>query len=260
MAARLLVLLFVLCVSSAAEAQVVWSSPGTGCVPSDATTKFDRSKDGIASVQHAAGALDLIALTCTVLPFAPGSTDWTLQLTYQDSTGAASTAFVRARLYRMPLAGATPVLLATANSNASTATTLHTVSSAVFPYSFDFDTNTYWVRVDMDRAATNQTVVFHSAALIGLIPSDLRLKHDVALLGHLDNGLGFYRFSYNGSDAAYVGVMAQEVEALIPDAVVRGDDGYLRVNYGRLGFAMQSWEDWVAAGEKIPATTAAVRH
>ena len=38
------------------------------------------------------------------------------------------------------------------------------------------------------------------------------LKHDITLLGQLDNGLGFYRFSYNGSDKAYVGVMAQEVQ------------------------------------------------
>jgi hypothetical protein len=29
--------------------------------------------------------------------------------------------------------------------------------------------------------------------------SDMMLKHDISLLGHLDNGLGFYRFSYNGS-------------------------------------------------------------
>jgi hypothetical protein len=32
--------------------------------------------------------------------------------------------------------------------------------------------------------------------------SDVLLKHDIALLGRLDNGLGFYRFSYNGSDKA----------------------------------------------------------
>ena len=73
-------------------------------------------------------------------------------------------------------------------------------------------------------------------------------------LGRLDNGLGFYRFSYNGSNKAYVGVMAQEVQAVMPDAVVRGGDGYLRVYYERLGLRMQSWDAWVAAGQKIPAT------
>lgn len=80
------------------------------------------------------------------------------------------------------------------------------------------------------------------------------MKHDVALLGRLDNGLGFYRFSYLGSDLAYVGVMAQEVQAVMPEAVVRGRDGYLRVYYNRLGLRMQTWEDWVAAGAKLPPT------
>jgi hypothetical protein len=31
--------------------------------------------------------------------------------------------------------------------------------------------------------------------------SDMMLKHDISLLGQLDNGLGFYRFSYSGSIA-----------------------------------------------------------
>ncbi|HEY7296510.1 MAG TPA: tail fiber domain-containing protein [Xanthobacteraceae bacterium] len=82
--------------------------------------------------------------------------------------------------------------------------------------------------------------------------SDIRLKHDVALLGRLDNGLGLYRFSYNGSNNIYVGVMAQEVETIMPEAVVRGKDGYLRVYYDRLGLRLQTWRAWEAEGQKIP--------
>ena len=82
--------------------------------------------------------------------------------------------------------------------------------------------------------------------------SDVRAKHDITLLGHLDNGLGYYRFSYNGSDKAYVGVMAQEVETIMPDAVERGSDGYLLVNYDKLGIRLQTLDEWVASGEKIP--------
>ena len=85
--------------------------------------------------------------------------------------------------------------------------------------------------------------------------SDIRMKHDIALVGRLDNGLGFYRFSYNGSDKAYVGVMAQEVEEVMPNAVVYGRDGYRRVKYDMLGIQMQTWEEWVASGQKIPTTT-----
>jgi len=79
------------------------------------------------------------------------------------------------------------------------------------------------------------------------------------MLGRLDNGLGIYRFSYNGSDKIYVGVMAQEVEAVMPEAVVRDDDGYLLVDYDRLGFRMQTWEQWLASGQNAPTVTL-VRH
>jgi hypothetical protein len=82
--------------------------------------------------------------------------------------------------------------------------------------------------------------------------SDIRLKHDVILLGHLDNGLGFYRFSYNGSDKAYVGVIAQEVQQVVPQAVIRGTDGYLRVNYDALGVKFESYRQWLGSGAKIP--------
>ena len=83
--------------------------------------------------------------------------------------------------------------------------------------------------------------------------SDLRLKHDVELLGYLDNGIGFYRFSYNGSSEAYVGVIAQEVQAVMPQAVVRGRDGYLRVFYDRLGLTFQTYQHWIEGGARVPS-------
>jgi|SRR5262249_42531755 len=83
--------------------------------------------------------------------------------------------------------------------------------------------------------------------------SDIQLKHDIALLGRCDSGLGFYRFCYNGSDKVYVGVMAQEVQSAMPEAVVRGRDGYLCVYYEKLGLKLQTWDEWVASGKKIPA-------
>jgi hypothetical protein len=82
--------------------------------------------------------------------------------------------------------------------------------------------------------------------------SDIALKHDVVLLGHLDNGLGYYRFSYLGSSKAYVGVIAQEVQAVMPEAVTRGRDGYLRVYYDKLGLTFRSYRDWLADGARIP--------
>src|SRR5438105_2706673 len=83
--------------------------------------------------------------------------------------------------------------------------------------------------------------------------SDMMLKHDISLIGHLENGLGFYRFTYNGSDKPYVGVMAQEVQTVMPAAVLRGSDGYLRVSYDKLGVKFQSYDRWVASGAHVPA-------
>jgi hypothetical protein len=84
--------------------------------------------------------------------------------------------------------------------------------------------------------------------------SDVRLKHDIALLGRLDSGLGFYRFSYNGSHKAYVGVLAQEVQTVMPEAVVCGRDGYLSVYYDKLGVRFERYDRWVASGARIPTT------
>src|SRR4026208_2442235 len=76
-------------------------------------------------------------------------------------------------------------------------------------------------------------------------------------LGCLDNGLGFYRFSYYDSDKAYVGVMAQEVQTVRPDAVIRGHDGYLRVFYEKLGLRFQTYDQWIATGARIPSAASA---
>jgi hypothetical protein len=66
-------------------------------------------------------------------------------------------------------------------------------------------------------------------------------------VGELDSGVGLYRYRYLWSDTIYVGVMAQEVAAVMPEAVQSGADGYMRVDYARLGLRLQTWDQWVAA-------------
>jgi hypothetical protein len=89
--------------------------------------------------------------------------------------------------------------------------------------------------------------------------SDIALKHDIVQLGYLANGLGYYRFSYLGSSKPYVGVLAQEVQRVMPQAVTRGSDGYLRVYYDKLGLTMRTYGDWLASGANIPARPEASR-
>ena len=77
--------------------------------------------------------------------------------------------------------------------------------------------------------------------------SDIRLKEDVVPLVRLSNGLELYRFRYRGHDhTAYVGVMAQEVQKVQPSAVWHDHDGYLVVDYDRIGLQFMTWKEWLA--------------
>jgi hypothetical protein len=77
--------------------------------------------------------------------------------------------------------------------------------------------------------------------------SDIRLKEDIVPLVRLNNGLELYRFRYKGNDrTAYVGVMAQEVQEIEPTAVWSDHNGYLMVNYDRIGLKFMTWKEWLA--------------
>lgn len=78
--------------------------------------------------------------------------------------------------------------------------------------------------------------------------SDENAKTDIVKVSTLDNGLSLYRFRYRWSDQQFVGVMAQEVQRIVPDAVARRRDGYLYVDYGKLGLAPMTWEAWQTGG------------
>jgi len=84
------------------------------------------------------------------------------------------------------------------------------------------------------------------AAYIG--KSDRRLKQDIVAVGADERtGLVLYEFSYIGAPAArYRGVMADEVELVMPEAVIHGEDGFASVNYGLLGIEMVEIEGTAA--------------
>ena len=65
------------------------------------------------------------------------------------------------------------------------------------------------------------------------IMSDRRVKEDIKQVGTLDNGLPVYTFRYKGGSVTHMGVMAQDVEQVNPDAVVE-IDGIKHVYYGAL--------------------------
>jgi hypothetical protein len=88
-------------------------------------------------------------------------------------------------------------------------------------------------------------------AALGAFLSDVRVKRDITPIAKWENGLQLYRYRYAWSDTLYVGVLAQEVLEVAPNAVSRGADGYLRVDYARLGLRMQLWEKWIASHSNV---------
>lgn len=164
---RLLAIIAAISFAGVADAQNSFSTPASACVPSDDTIEFNRHLVGNADVRHATGNVDQIVLVCPIARFNVGTTNWNLKLTYVDSTGTSTDAFVKAYLYQMAVGSATPVLLTLANSNGSAVTGLNTISSATFAHTFDFEANIYWVRVVMDRTLTNQTAIAHAIYLDG---------------------------------------------------------------------------------------------
>ena len=82
--------------------------------------------------------------------------------------------------------------------------------------------------------------------------SDHRLKTDVRYVGATADGVNLYSFRYLGEDREFRGVMAQELLAneRHRQAVELGADGWLRVDYGRLGLASLVTEDMLSAGER----------
>jgi hypothetical protein len=48
--------------------------------------------------------------------------------------------------------------------------------------------------------------------------------------------------------------MAQEVQTITPEAVTRGRDGYLLVFYDKLGIKLQTYQQWIASGARVPAS------
>lgn len=106
----------------------------------------------------------------------------------------------------------------------------------------------YAANLAATNAANQQTSNFYSG-LMGLgasmpwgsIFSDERMKENVKEVGNLTNGLKLYEFEYKPEfkDIAgygkFIGVMAQEVEKLIPEAVKVMANGFKAVNYAMLG-------------------------
>jgi hypothetical protein len=70
-----------------------------------------------------------------------------------------------------------------------------------------------------------------SALLGGWAMSDRRLKRDVHQIGVTEAGIPIHEYEYVFGGGRQVGVMADEVERVFPEAVAEGPGGFKMVNY-----------------------------
>lgn len=70
-------------------------------------------------------------------------------------------------------------------------------------------------------------------ALGGWAKSDIRLKENVKRVGTADNGLPLYLFNFKGDNRPQMGLVAQDVIKVRPEAVSMQPDGYMAVHYER---------------------------
>jgi hypothetical protein len=97
-----------------------------------------------------------------------------------------------------------------------------------------FDANTYNQQVAAQNANTQGLYSFGSS-IVGAPKgtfSDRRLKSNIVRIGTHPIGIGIYEYDIFGG--RQIGVMAQELLEVMPDAVHQHPSGYLTVDYGRL--------------------------
>ena len=90
------------------------------------------------------------------------------------------------------------------------------------------------------QAAFNEGL--YSLGGAGIAKSDIRTKENIEHIGWLPNGLPVYTYEYKpefkdhplAGHGTHTGVMAHEVEAMYPNAVITLDNGYKAVDYGQL--------------------------
>ena len=74
----------------------------------------------------------------------------------------------------------------------------------------------------------------------GIGGSDIRLKEDINKIKYSDSGIPIYTFKYKGDSRTWIGTMAQDLIKLgMEFAVIKGDDGYYKVNYNLIDVDMK---------------------
>ena len=89
-----------------------------------------------------------------------------------------------------------------------------------------------WSAQSNTKSAQNRQMAGNLIMAMAMF-SDRRLKRNIKKVGKLSNGLNLYTYIYVWGEKA-IGVMAQEVMKVIPDAVLKHESGYYMVDYSKV--------------------------
>jgi hypothetical protein len=88
--------------------------------------------------------------------------------------------------------------------------------------------------------SNNDSATCATGSTMGPKASDRRLKTNVVRVGTHPRGIGLYLFDYIGGTRRRFGVMADEVEAVLPAAVSLDHHGFRQVDYRLLGIELSA--------------------
>jgi hypothetical protein len=131
-------------------------------------------------------------------------------------------------LYNQPLATATNLMQASAFQNPNFSTGFQSPNYGQVGTQMQNDVNAANAQRNQNIGGMMQAGTTIAAAAL----SDRRLKTNIVKVGDDPRGFGIYEYDIFGRRER--GVMAQEVEKIIPDAVMEHPSGYKMVNYGAL--------------------------
>ena len=135
-------------------------------------------------------------------------------------------------LYNQPLATATNLMQASAFQNPNFSTGFQSPNYGQAGTQMQNDVNAANAQRNQNIGGMMQFGGNLINAGAQIAASDRRLKTNIVKIGDDPRGFGIYEYDIFGRRER--GVMAQEVEKIIPDAVMEHPSGYKMVNYGAL--------------------------
>ena len=138
-------------------------------------------------------------------------------------------------LYSSLMSGTSPTMPQFAGANTAQAAPTNVLGA--YQNSYQDQLNAYNSQVGSNNSTTSGiTGILGSLGSAALSKySDRRLKKDIQLVAYQANGLPVYEFEYIWGGGRTRGLMAQDVEKFIPEAVVVHSSGYKMVDYAKVG-------------------------